>query len=72
MSCENLVSRTLCSKSARKCATLHYKYDKCQTLHDGSTHKALPIHTTFSDLDCISRSQQCQTVLTENFMFLFN
>ena len=25
---------------------------------------------TFSDLDCISRSQQCQTVLTENVMFL--
>ena len=29
----------------------------------------LPIHTTFSDLDCSSRSQQCQTALTENFMF---
>ena len=28
--------------------------------------------TTFSDLDCISRSQQCQIVLTENVMFLFN
>ena len=26
----------------------------------------LPIHTTFSDLDCISRSQHCQTVLAEN------
>ena len=22
------------------------KYDKCQNLHDGSTHLALPIHTT--------------------------
>ena len=42
------------------------KYDKCQTLRDGSTHLALPIHTTFSDLDCISRSQQCQTVLPES------
>ena len=31
---------------------------------------ALPTHTTFSDLDHILRSQQCQTVLTENFMFL--
>ena len=39
------------------------KYDKCQTLRDGSTHLALPIHTTFSDLDCISESQQYQTVL---------
>ena len=39
------------------------KYDKCQTLRDGSTHLALPIHTTFSDLDCISRSQECHTVL---------
>ena len=48
----------------------HYNYDKCQTVHDGSTHWTLPIHTTFSDFDCISRSQQCQTVLTENFMFL--
>ena len=28
------------------------------------------IHTTFSDLDCISRSQQCQTVSSQNFMFL--
>ena len=28
------------------------------------------IHTTFSDIDCISRSQQWKTVLTENFMFL--
>ena len=23
------------------------------TLHDASTHWALPFHTTFSDLDCI-------------------
>ena len=28
--------------------------------------------TTFSDLDCILRSQQCQTVLTANVMFLSN
>ena len=48
-----------------------YKYDKCQTLHDGSIHWAFPIHTTFSDLDCISGSQQCQTVLIEHFKFLF-
>ena len=24
--------------------------DKCQTLHDGSTHWVLPVHTTFSDI----------------------
>ena len=41
-----------------------------QTLHDGSTHLALPIRTAFSDLDFISRSQGFQTVLTEIFMFL--
>ena len=33
-------------------------------------HRALPIRTTFSDLDCISMSQQCQTVLTEKFMLI--
>ena len=37
-----------------------------------SIHRALPIHTTFSDLDCISRSQQCQKVLIENVIFLSN
>ena len=29
-------------------------------------------YTPFSDLDHISRSQQCQTVLTENFVFFSN
>ena len=29
-----------------------------------------PVVPLLSDLDCISRSQQCQTVLTENFIFL--
>ena len=48
----------------------HHKYDKCQTLHDDSIYWGLPIHTTFSGLDCIWRPQQCQTILTENFMFL--
>ena len=48
----------------------HRKYDKCQTLHDGTTCSALLVHTTFSDLDHISKSQQCETVLTENFVFL--
>ena len=48
----------------------HYKYyDKCQALCYDSTYWALPIHTTFSDFDYIWRSQQCQTVLTEDFMF---
>ena len=37
-----------------------------------STHWALPIHATFSDLDNIWRSQQCQKVLTEFFMFVSN
>ena len=37
----------------------HCKYETNQTLHEGSTYRALPIHTAFSDLDCISRSQQC-------------
>ena len=32
----------------------------------------LHFQTTFSDLDHISRSQQCQTVLTENVMILFD
>ena len=40
----------------------HSKYDNCQTLLDGDTYWVLPIHTTFSELDCISRSQQYQTV----------
>ena len=47
-------------------------YDKCQTLHDVSAYRALPIYTTFSDRDCTCRSQQCQTVLTEKLMFLFS
>ena len=32
--------------------------------------KLLPVHKTFSDLDIILRSQQCQIVLPEKFMFL--
>ena len=39
-------------------------------LHDGTAHWALPDHYTFSDLDIISRSQQCQTVLTENWKYV--
>ena len=43
-----------------------YNYDKCESLHDGSAYRALLIYTTFSDLVCISRSQQRQTVLIVN------
>ena len=50
----------------------HYKYDKCQSLHRGSAHLAVPLHTTFSDRGCISAKQQCQTHITETFMFLFD
>ena len=49
-----------------------FKLIVCQTLHDGSAYRALPIHTTFSDLHCISRSLLCQTVLTKKLMFLSN
>ena len=42
---------------------------KCQTLYDGSTHGALPVHTFFSDLKHISRPQECQSILIEHFMF---
>ena len=46
----------------------HYTYDNCQTFHDGSIHWALSIHTAFSVLDCISKSQQCETFLSENVL----
>ena len=50
----------------------HRKGDKCPALHFGTTHQALPVHTTFRYLQPTSRSQQCRTVLTENFVFLSN
>ena len=34
----------------------HYKSDKCQTLPDGTTHWAWPVHSTIIDLDHITRS----------------
>ena len=43
----------------------------CQTLRNGTSHWALPVHTTWSDLEHISRWPQCWTVLTE-FFFLLN
>ena len=48
----------------------HFKCNKCQTLRDGTAHWTLRVHYTFNDLDIISSSQQCQTVLTENLMWL--
>ena len=38
--------------------------NKCQTLHGGTTHLALPIHSTLNDLYYISKSQHCHTILT--------
>ena len=35
----------------------HHRCDKCQTLHDGTIYWAVPVHTTFSDLDHMSKSQ---------------
>ena len=46
----------------------HYICDECQTLHDGTTYYALPVHITYNDLDHISRSGECKTVLTENVL----
>ena len=41
----------------------HHNCDKCYTLHNGTIHWALPVHTRFSDLDHFSRSQPCPKVL---------
>ena len=77
--CESIMYNDQCwvgrlptsQKHEKHCNFLrHYRYDNCQSFHDGSTQWTLPINTTFSDLDYISRSQQCQTVLTENFKLL--
>ena len=38
------------------------------TLYDDATH-CVPVHTSFSNCDNISGSQQCRTVFTENFVF---
>ena len=40
------------------------------TMQDDTSHWAWPVHTTFSDLGLISRSQQHQKVLTEHFVLL--
>ena len=45
----------------------HHKCNKCEILHDGTTHQALPVHDTVSDHNIILRSQQCQTILVEFF-----
>ena len=54
-----------------KTLTLWFSLDtinviKCQSLQD-CTHWVLAVHTTFHDLNSISRSQQCQTVLNWKF-----
>ena len=36
----------------------YHNCDNCQTLHDGFTHWALPVHATFSDIGDISELQQ--------------
>ena len=60
-----------CGKKKKKRGDFlgHRKCDKGKTFHNFPTYWALPTHTTVSDLEYISRSQQCQTLLTENFMF---
>ena len=45
-------------------------YQTLSRLCDGTICWALPVHTTSSDLDYISRAQQYKTVKTENFVFL--
>ena len=35
-------------------------------MHDSSTYGALPVQTTLSELDHISKSHDYETVLTEN------
>ena len=36
----------------------HHRCDKCQTFHGGTTYWAVPVHTTFSDPDHMSKSQK--------------
>ena len=48
----------------------YHKHDKYQTLHDGTTPGALPVHTTFNDLDHISRPLQCRNCFNWKFCVL--
>ena len=50
---------SVCGKNFNVAIFLDTKNMMCLILHDSSTHWALPIHTTFSYLDCISTSHQC-------------
>ena len=59
-----------CQKLERHDCLGHCKCDKRQTVHGGATNLALPIYTTFSDFEYVSRSLQGQTFLTEKIMFL--
>ena len=42
------------------------KCDKRQILHDGTAYRALTVHTSFTDLDHMSKLQQCQTFLLKS------
>ena len=56
----------------QRCSFLiHCKCDKYQTLHDGTTHWALPIHPTFSDLDRISRSAVLNSFNWKVYVFIW-
>ena len=54
----------------------YHKSNKCQTLHDGTICRALPVHYTFSDLDIISNSFNWQFYvlihLSQIFVRLFS
>ena len=39
------------------------------SFHYATVPRAFPVHATFSDLDHISRLQQCQAVSSQNCMF---
>ena len=66
-----VISVSQLSRVAKLCNFLrHYKRDKRSTLHEATSQWAVPVHSTFSDLDHISQSQHCQTILAEHFLFL--
>ena len=64
----SFVGQMACQKLKHWDFLRHHKHDEFQTLHDGTTYWALPVHTTCSDRDHISRSHQCWTVLAENVL----
>ena len=50
--------------------TLGFSLTQIQTLHDGTIHWALPMHSSFSDLDHIPGSQQYGKVVAYKFIFI--